>query len=100
MKLFKFLFIKKNHPKIMDEMSVFLKSKGHHCTIIKGKKNWKFMWCNKDICNRPQKDNEIPIIITAMIYFLETHNHHCGIITGTKHYKLEWCEKDICMEKS
>lgn len=112
------------HPKIMDELSDFLKSKGHSCVKISSKNT--FTWCQKDVC--PETSHSTNVIIVhntstlsidlmapgSQLYDdakklddeqecrmqqLRTEGHTCIIPLETLPVQFMWCECNPCKDK-
>lgn len=88
-------------PVIMDELSKFLKSKGHECVGIVGLKDHKFEWCQKDVCTavlmkqdmaQRQKEEE------EFEQKLVSEGHQCIYIMESYPMQVGWCGQTPCKE--
>jgi hypothetical protein len=88
------------HPAIMNELEIFLESKGHQCVRITETKDHQFKWCQKDVClatvkhkGAVQQDKENKDFITK----LRIEGHICIRMEGESFpQRFAWCQQNPC----
>jgi hypothetical protein len=87
------------HPKIMDELTNFLESKGHECVRIEGINNYTFKWCQKDICLTRLAHEQMDQREKENIEFAEqlsAQGHTCIHYLEKIPIQISWCHENPC----
>lgn len=82
-------------PDIFQDMSLFLKEKGHICVMFVKPPHWKFKWCQQDQCIWKEAHNR-QNTLQSKAAELKAQGHTCIQWRESFPAQLVYCEQEPC----